>query len=711
MKKRNVVILMMLCLCMILMLVPSVSKAEDTVIPAAEVLDNLNKNYIDKSGYGRYDGLCLTFVADFWKNYAGYRVSDTSAYDFSQRKVTVNPYYDIPIGADVFFDGWATTEYGWERVGHIGIYIGNGRFASAAGGKEVCIVVRNIAEYRTYTRNGSLAVQYMGWAWHPGIRVSSKATLDVNGYLDGKNVNNVYDYGSFSIYINGKKDKSKVGDYWNTELKTGTTYKIKNVKAANGKVFAGFKKGTYTGTLNKDETIVLEFRTINPEKWIKNHAPTLERTYNGHTYRYYSDKVTWWEAYYICNQLGGYLVAVGSKNENTFVNSMIKETIWIGATDLVKEGSFRLVNGLNQISYANWAAGEPNNHSGNAESGEDYCSIYGPETSLSGQWNDIYSYAQYGFVCEINKDTSKYTLDVNGWLDGRELDNLRGIASFTSVVNGKTENAVDDYYHTSLSYGSKYSFSDIKAASDYEFVGVKSGSLKGTLTGNTKIILEFRKKNPTPAKVTLDVNGWVDGKELDNIKGIGTFDSYINGKKTENDIDDYYNTILPNGTKYRIKDIKAVNGYEFVGVRSGSLSGTMQDNTKIILEFRKPSFTFVVESSKYKVGATYAQLGYFKVYSSIDIRRVKRIGCILYASDKTYLASDEEDAYVVGNHLTHYFHISDDSNEEDIRYRLTPGTVYWARAYIIYRGERYYSDWLMFTTEKVNGEWDASNLD
>lgn len=605
MKKKQTVLLTIMCICMILTLLPSFSVADETVLPASTVLDDLNNNYINKTGYGKYDGLCLAFVADFWQRYTGYRVSDTSAYDFSQHKVSINANYDIPVGADVFFDGWATTKYGWARVGHIGIYIGNGQFASAAGGKGTCIVVRNISEYRTYRQNGSVAVQYMGWAWHPGIRVSSKATLDVNGYLDGKSVTNVYDYGTFDIYLNGKKSEKGVGDYWNTELKSGTTYKISNVKAASGKVFAGFKSGAYTGTLNRDETIVLEFRTLNSKNWIKKHSPAAEKSFNGHTYKYYSDKVTYWEANNICKKLGGYLVAINSKEENSFVSGLIIETSWIGVNDSAKEGTFRLAQDGNKITCANWSANEPNNYSENAEGGEDFCSMYGPETGLCGQWNDIYSYAQYGFVCEINKDTNKYTLDVNCWVNGKELDNLNGIA---------------------------------------------------------------------------------------------TFDSYINGKKTENDIIDYYNTILQSGTGHEIKDIKPINGYEFVGVRSGSLSGTMNGNTKIVLEFVKPSFTFKVESSRKEIGQTYAQLGYFKVYSNIDINRVKRIGCILYASDKTYLASDEEDAYVVGDHLTHYFHISGDANEQDIRYTLNPGTTYKVRVYVVYNNKRYYSEWQSFTT-------------
>ncbi len=439
-------------------------------------------------------------------------------------------------------------------------------------------------------------------------------TLDVNGWLDGKDVTNVYGYGTFDMYLGGTRVRQSEGDYWNQEVKTGTSYTIKNVKAADGKVFAGFKSGTYTGTVSKDTTIVMEFRTFNAKDWVSKHKPTKEKTYDGHTYKYFSDKVTWHEAHFICMQLGGHLVGIGDKNENSFVNELTGHTTaWTGATR--SDQNLFFWEDYSVMKYQNWAPGEPNNATTNAAGAENYVTIYGIENGSSagkqndGKWNDIHGYAQYGFVCEIDKDDNCYTLDVNGWLDGEELD---------------------------------------------------------------------------------------------NIQGIGTFDSYIDGKKTENDIHDYYNTILPSGTKYEFKDIKAADGYEYVGVKSGSLSGTMNGNVKIVLEFRKkvePSFTFNVDKTKFEVGETYAQIGYFKVYSNIDLNLVKRVGCKLYSSDGKVLSGDEEDANIVGDHLTHYFHISGDAGEQDIRYALFPNTQYYVRMYVIYKGKEYYSDKQVFTTK------------
>ena len=305
---------------------------------------------------------------------------------------------------------------------------------------------------------------------------------------------------------------------------------------------------------------------------------------------------------------------------------------------------------------------------------------------------------------------STVTLDVNGWVDGREVDNLKGIGTFDYKVTPKGEKTktvtgVNDYYHSSLPTGSTYYFYNIKGINGYDYVGLKSGSAttEGTVTGDTKVILEFKKR---PETVVLDVNGWVNGKEVTDLKGIATFDSevLIKGKTNpeyEHGISDYYHSTLPYGSTYKFYNIKGVNGYEYVGVRSGSAKaeGTATGDTKVVLEFIKPTFTFEVGQTKYEVGETWAQLGIFKIYSNIDLSRIKTVGCELGDADGMVLAGKEEDAYVYQDHLSHYYHVSGDADEQDIRYRLTPGTKYKLRMYVVFNGKRYYSDWQTFTTK------------
>lgn len=115
--------------------------------------------------------------------------------------------------------------------------------------------------------------------------------------------------------------------------------------------------------------------------------------------------------------------------------------------------------------------------------------------------------------------------------------------------------------------------------------GSHSGVCAMTYTGanSQKWVLE-----PVNAPTTymVDVNGNVDyATDMGTTSGYGTFDMYINGNLVANDVTDYceYHT---QGTKYEIKDIKAVDGRCYHGVTNGSASGTVGTGiVKITLTF------------------------------------------------------------------------------------------------------------------------------
>ncbi len=87
----------------------------------------------------------------------------------------------------------------------------------------------------------------------------------------------------------------------------------------------------------------------------------------------------------------------------------------------------------------------------------------------------------------------------------------------------------------------------------------------------------------------LDVNGLLDGENSGNTDNYGTFDVYIDGVQKANDVTDYY-IQWPTGTKYEIKDIKAIGGHVYNGVVEGSLSGTIgSSKVNIRLSFSTPS--------------------------------------------------------------------------------------------------------------------------
>ncbi len=86
----------------------------------------------------------------------------------------------------------------------------------------------------------------------------------------------------------------------------------------------------------------------------------------------------------------GYLVTIGSLQENDFVFNIIEDPssggTWIGASDKDEEGKWIWMSGpekSNVLSWTNWAPGEPNNQ-GWFWMQEHYASIGGDKT-----WNDL----------------------------------------------------------------------------------------------------------------------------------------------------------------------------------------------------------------------------------------------------------------------------------------------------------------------------------
>lgn len=90
--------------------------------------------------------------------------------------------------------------------------------------------------------------------------------------------------------------------------------------------------------------------------------------------------MTWSGAKNECQQTGGYLVTVTSREEDQWVFSNVSrsEEIWMGATDEVTEGIWEWVTG-EEFNYTNWEVGEPND----VGYGQDYLKPFS-----SGLWDD-----------------------------------------------------------------------------------------------------------------------------------------------------------------------------------------------------------------------------------------------------------------------------------------------------------------------------------
>ena len=114
--------------------------------------------------------------------------------------------------------------------------------------------------------------------------------------------------------------------------------------------------------------------------------PSNAFSYNGNYYYIYSNiGDDWEEAKKYCETLGGHLAVINNSAENTavfnYMNSQGYDSAYFGLSNTIKAGTWNWVDG-NQITYTNWADGEPNNEGGN----ENYAMFYYKFTD--GKWND-----------------------------------------------------------------------------------------------------------------------------------------------------------------------------------------------------------------------------------------------------------------------------------------------------------------------------------
>lgn len=124
--------------------------------------------------------------------------------------------------------------------------------------------------------------------------------------------------------------------------------------------------------------------------------------FNGHSYKFYGKGFPFSAAARICSEKGGHLVTVDSPEELEFLRQLARrnpfkvDQFWINATDDLKEGVWRTIEGAS-LPFLPWGPSEPSNTAGRGGQ-EHYASI-----SRESNWllNDSQGvYRSYGFICE-----------------------------------------------------------------------------------------------------------------------------------------------------------------------------------------------------------------------------------------------------------------------------------------------------------------------
>ncbi|MGN0447374.1 MAG: InlB B-repeat-containing protein [Acutalibacteraceae bacterium] len=174
-----------------------------------------------------------------------------------------------------------------------------------------------------------------------------------------------------------------------------------------------------------------------------------------------------------------------------------------------------------------------------------------------------------------------YSLDINTVIDGTTYMSGKSGFTFDLYLNGSlvADDAID--YANVVRGGTTYEVKDIRCPNGFAYAG---GTYSGTVNENTDIRPTFSSN-----LYSLDVNGILDGVSEGWLSNYGTCDVYINGTMVANDVSDYCK-MHAYGSKYEIKDIKASTGITYNGISSGTLSGTIDNNKAVVLNFSRTAY-------------------------------------------------------------------------------------------------------------------------
>jgi hypothetical protein len=161
-----------------------------------------------------------------------------------------------------------------------------------------------------------------------------------------------------------------------------------------------FAQGGEVGYRNFRIRPLTQFAKVGP--------PADARTFNGHSYKFFPEQLSWKEAKARCESMGGRLAMVESPEENAFVAGLVsaagKVDAWIGATDEGSEGQWRWVDG-HLMTWTNWFKDQkqPNNKGGVEHFGLMSNQKLANGKTIGWQWSDQPNEStqhQPGFVCE-----------------------------------------------------------------------------------------------------------------------------------------------------------------------------------------------------------------------------------------------------------------------------------------------------------------------
>ncbi|CAG5136256.1 unnamed protein product [Candidula unifasciata] len=118
--------------------------------------------------------------------------------------------------------------------------------------------------------------------------------------------------------------------------------------------------------------------------------------FQGRCYGYGNTATSWASAQVMCQSQGATLAEVSTTEENNFVSAIARTRkgtcVWLGATDIFREGDWKWTNRRDFSNFTNWSGGEPNN----LNNVENCLNMF---QRLNYRWNDENCNSNCNFIC------------------------------------------------------------------------------------------------------------------------------------------------------------------------------------------------------------------------------------------------------------------------------------------------------------------------
>ncbi|XP_077057456.1 CD209 antigen-like protein 2 [Siphateles boraxobius] len=106
------------------------------------------------------------------------------------------------------------------------------------------------------------------------------------------------------------------------------------------------------------------------------------------------EPMSWSDSRHYCRDRGADLVIINTEEKQRHISSFIKESVWIGLSEIENEGIMKWVDN-SPLKQGFWADGEPNNYGGEDED----CIELDPGHTLNN-WNDLKCSDKRKGICE-----------------------------------------------------------------------------------------------------------------------------------------------------------------------------------------------------------------------------------------------------------------------------------------------------------------------